>query len=147
MGIIPSITGKMELVYEGEQEGTSFVAQHLISEATKTLFLQYFPKIEKLKKQEQSTPYDAVLNWFFEADAFELSDEATETNYKNALLSIQPLKDLIQQYQPKVADIDVPFLMEFILWALVELKQLSKKRTADGLSFNDVYDNLLKGLS
>jgi magnesium chelatase subunit I len=57
------------------------------------------------------------------------------------------LKDLIQQYQPKVADNDVPFLMEFILWALVELKQLSKKRTADGLSFNDVYDNLLKGLS
>jgi hypothetical protein len=57
------------------------------------------------------------------------------------------LKDLIQQYQPKVADIDVPFLMEFILWALVELKQLSKKRTADGLSFNDLYDNLLKGLS
>jgi magnesium chelatase subunit I len=147
MGIIPSITGKMELVYEGEQEGTSFVAQHLISEATKTLFLQYFPKIEKLKKQEQTTPYDAVLNWFFEADAFELSDEATETNYKNALLSIQPLKDLIQQYQPKVTDNDVPFLMEFILWALVELKQLSKKRTADGLSFNDVYDNLLKGLS
>jgi magnesium chelatase subunit I len=147
MGIIPSITGKMELVYEGEQEGTSFVAQHLISEATKTLFLQYFPKIEKLKKQEQTTPYDAVLNWFFEADAFELSDEANESNYKNALLSIQPLKDLIQQYQPKVADNDVPFLMEFILWALVELKQLSKKRTADGLSFNDMYDNLLKGLS
>ena len=49
IGMIPSITGKMELVYEGEQEGTSFVAQHLISEATKTLFLHYFPKIEKLK--------------------------------------------------------------------------------------------------
>jgi magnesium chelatase subunit I len=73
--------------------------------------------------------------------------EANESNYKNALLSIQPLKDLIQQYQPKVADNDVPFIMEFILWALVELKQLSKKRTADGLSFNDMYDNLLKGLS
>jgi magnesium chelatase subunit I len=85
--------------------------------------------------------------FFFNTDAFELSDEATEKSYKNALLSIQPLKDLIQQYQPKVADIDVPFLMEFILWALVELKQLSKKRTADGLSFNDLYDNLLKGLS
>jgi magnesium chelatase subunit I len=40
IGMIPSITGKMELVYEGEQEGTSFVVQHLISEATKTLFLQ-----------------------------------------------------------------------------------------------------------
>jgi magnesium chelatase subunit I len=58
MGIIPSITGKIELVYEGEQEGTAFVANHLIGEATKTLFLNYFPKIEKLKKQNQETPYD-----------------------------------------------------------------------------------------
>ena len=147
IGMIPSITGKMELVYEGEQEGSAFVAHHLISEATKTLFLTYFPKIEKLKKQDQTTPYDAVLNWFFEADAFELSDEANEATYKNALLSIQPLKDLLQKYQPNIAAEDVPFLMEFILWALVELKQLSKKRTADGLSFNDMYDNLLKGLS
>lgn len=145
IGMIPSITGKMELVYEGEQEGTSFVAQHLISEATKTLFLQYFPKVEKLKKQDQATPYDEVLKWFFEADAFELSDDANEETYEIALLSIKPLDILLHKYQPKVASIDAPFLMEFILWALVEFKQLSKKRTTDGLSFNDAYDSLLSG--
>jgi len=145
IGMIPSITGKMELVYEGEQEGTSFVAQHLISEATKTMFLQYFPKIEKLKKQDQETPYDEVLQWFFEADAFELSDEANEANYTKALLNIKPLVKLLKKYQPKVAAIDTPFLMEFILWALVEFKQLSKKRTAGGISFNDAYDSLLSG--
>lgn len=145
IGMIPSITGKMELVYEGEQEGTSFVAQHLISEATKTLFLQYFPKVEKLKKQDEETPYDEVLRWFFEADAFELSDEANEESYVNSLVSIQPLVALLQKYQPKVASIDVPFLLEFILWSMVEFKQLSKKRTASGLAFNDAYDGLLSG--
>ena len=146
IGMIPSITGKVELVYEGEQEGTSFVAHHLISEATKTLFLTYFPKIEKLKKQDQETPYDAVLNWFFEANAFELSDEANEETYLQSLNAIEPLKALIQKYQPRVAPNDMPFLMEFVLWALVELKQLSKRRTADGMAFNDIYDNLIKGL-
>jgi magnesium chelatase subunit I len=146
IGMIPSITGKVELVYEGEQEGSSFVANHLISEATKTLFLTYFPKIDKLKKQDQDTPYDAVLNWFFETDAFELSDEAGEESYLTALNTIAPLKKLIMKYQPNVSEIDVPFLMEFVLWALVELKQLSKRRTANGMSFNDVYDNLIKGL-
>jgi magnesium chelatase subunit I len=30
MGIIPSITGKVELVYEGEQEGAAYVAQNLM---------------------------------------------------------------------------------------------------------------------
>lgn len=146
IGMIPSITGKVELVYEGEQEGTSFVAHHLISEATKTLFLTYFPKIEKLKKQDQETPYDAVLSWFFEANAFELSDEANEETYLQSLNAIEPLKALIEKYQPRVAPIDMPFLMEFVLWALVELKQLSKRRTADGMAFNDIYDNLIKGL-
>jgi magnesium chelatase subunit I len=146
IGMIPSITGKVELVYEGEQEGTSFVANHLISEATKTLFLTYFPKIEKLKKQDQETPYDAVLSWFFEANSFELSDEATEESYSAALNAIEPLKELIVKYQPRIAPKDMYFLMEFVLWALVELKQLSKRRTADGLSFNDIYDNLIKGL-
>lgn len=146
MGMIPSITGKVELVYEGEQEGSYFVANQLISEATKTLFLQYFPKIEKLKKEGQETPYDEVLNWFFEADAFELSDEASEESYLKAMNGIEPLKKLLQKYQPKVATIDTPFLMEFILWALVELKQLSKRKTTNGMVFNDLYDSYIKGL-
>jgi magnesium chelatase subunit I len=146
IGMIPSITGKVELVYEGEQEGTSFVANQLISEATKSLFLTYFPKIEKLKKEDQVTPYDDVLSWFFEADAFQLEDETDGKTYTSALNAIEPLKKLIKRYQPHVSEQDMPFLMEFVLWALVELKQLSKRRTANGMSFNDIYDNLIKGL-
>jgi magnesium chelatase subunit I len=146
MGVVPSITGKVELVYEGEQEGTAFVANHLIGEATKTLFLNYFPKIEKLKKQDQVTPYDEIVNWFFEADGFELTDEANQEDYLSALASIEPLNELIQKYQPRVADADLPFLKEFILWALVELKQLSKRRTTGGTAFNDSFDNYIKGL-
>jgi magnesium chelatase subunit I len=146
IGMIPSITGKVELVYEGEQEGTSLVANHLISEATKTLFLSYFPKIEKLKKQDQVTPYDEVLNWFFESDAFELSDEDTQESYSLALNSITPLRELILKYQPNIAEIDMPFLMEFVLWALVELKQLSRRKTASGLEYNDIYANLVRNL-
>ena len=147
MGMVPSITGKVELVYEGEQEGTAFVANQLISEAIKTLFLTYFPKIEKLKKREDKTPYDAVLSWFYNANSFELPDEQGSALHEKTLLQIDPLKELIEKYQPNVAAQDLPFLMEFVLWALVEFKQLSKTKTADGLSFNDLYDNLLKGLS
>lgn len=146
LGMIPAITGKVELVYEGEQEGSYFVANQLISEATKTLFLKYFPKIEKLKKEEQKTPYDAVLEWFFQANNFELSDEATNSLYNSTLDLIEPLDDLINVYQSKVAREDINFLKEFILWALVELKQLSKKRTENGMVFNDMYDSYIKGL-
>ena len=42
-GIIPAITGKIELVYEGEQEGAAFVANELIGDALKETFPKYFP--------------------------------------------------------------------------------------------------------
>ena len=146
MGMIPSITGKVELVYEGEQEGSSFVANQLISEATKTLFLTYFPKIEKLKKADQVTPYDGVVEWFTQNNALEIADETDEQTYLQALQAIEPLKALIERYQPRVASEDLPFLMEFVLWALVEFKRLSKQKTANGMSFNDLYDSLLRGI-
>lgn len=146
MGMIPSITGKVELVYEGEQEGSSFVANQLISEATKTLFLNYFPKIEKLKKADQVTPYDGVVEWFTQNNALEIADETDEQTYLRALQGIAPLKALIERYQPNVVSADLPFLMEFVLWALVEFKRLSKQKTAGGMSFNDLYDSLLKGI-
>ena len=65
MGIIPSITGKVELLYEGEQEGAHVVAKLLIEEAIKSVFDTYFPKIKKLeKKRDETTEYDGILRWF-----------------------------------------------------------------------------------
>ena len=118
----------------------------MISEATKTLFETYFPKIEKLKKQDQQTPYDEILTWFYEQRTFELTDESSNETYKELLLSISPLKAFVQKYQPNITVEDLPFIMEFVLWALVEFKQLSKSKTADGMSFNDLYNKLLSGL-
>lgn len=146
LGMIPSITGKVELVYEGEQEGSYFVANKLISEATKTLFLKRFPKIEKLNKQNEKTPYDEVLEWFFNTSNFEISDESKTTNYEKSLDQIVSLKELIKIYQPTTIATDIFFLKEFILWSLVEFKKLSKKRTENGMAFNDNYDSYIKGL-
>ena len=51
MGIIPSITGKIELVYEGEQEGPYEVALNLLNKSIRTQFIEYFPNPELLKKK------------------------------------------------------------------------------------------------
>ncbi|MDC1266831.1 magnesium chelatase, partial [Crocinitomicaceae bacterium] len=48
IAIIPAITGKVELVYEGEQEGAENVALLLLGNAIKTLFNQSFREIKKL---------------------------------------------------------------------------------------------------
>jgi len=86
VGIIPSITGKVELVYEGEQEGAAAVAFNLIGEAVKSLFLEFFPKIGKLQKQEEESPYDDIISWFFnQKEGFELLDDLRDKEYKTLL--------------------------------------------------------------
>ncbi|MFT4661838.1 MAG: magnesium chelatase subunit I [Patiriisocius sp.] len=146
MGMIPSITGKVELVYEGEQEGAAFVAERLIGSAAKTLFPYYFPKIEKLVRDGETTPYDEVLNWFFEESSFELMDEDSEKVYQGKLDSIEPLTALIESHQPDINKGDVNFMKEFVLWALVEFQKLSKKRSAEGFEFKDMYNKYISDL-
>ena len=146
-GIIPAITGKVELVYEGEQEGAQVVAEKLIKNAIKTLFPTYFPEIKKLEKQSAETPYDDIISWFFNAEEdFELLDEHSEEEYKNELDKITPLNAFLEKHQPNMNTVDGYFVKEFILWALVEFKKLSKHRFAEGTQFRDPYGNFMSGL-
>ncbi len=146
MGMIPSITGKVELVYEGEQEGAASVAQTLIGDAVKTLFITYFPEIKKLEKQSEKSPYDEVVSWFFDQTDFRLLDDLNEAEYKKTLDSVTPLDELIHTFQPDLDKKDRYFMKEFVLWALVEFKKLSKYRLSDGMRFNDLYGSYIKGL-
>ncbi len=146
MGIIPAITGKVELVYEGEQEGASQVAQMLIASAIKNQFLEYFPKIEKLKKDTDMDPYDELVSWFFEQSGFELLDSMTDSQYRKKLDSISPLESLLQKHVPDIASEDRYFFKEFVLWALSEYKKLSRHHLGDGLHFRDVYGGYISGL-
>lgn len=147
LGIIPAITGKVELVYEGEQEGASVVAFNLIGDAIQELFPLYFPKIEKLEKQNEETPYDGVVSWFFNSkDGFELLDDLNETDYKQALDDIEPLSQLIEKYQPEADHEAKYFLKEFVLWGLVQFKKLNKYRYTEGIQFKDPYGSYISGL-
>lgn len=146
IGIIPAITGKVELVYEGEQEGADFVANTLIENAIKTLFPKYFPKIEKLEKQGEETPYDTLISWFFNGDGFELLDDFNDATYKAKLDEVTPLGALIADYQPDIDPKDVYFEKEFILWGLTQFNKLSKYRFSEGLQFKDPYGSYINGL-
>ena len=139
IGMVPSITGKVELVYEGEQEGAAFVAEHLISSAAKSLFTEYFPEIKKLKHEDEIDPYEDLLQWFFEANSFEILDDCSEQEYAESINKIKPLNNLINKHMPNLDKKDMLFVKEFVLWALVEYKKLNKKRISKGFEFKDPY--------
>ena len=144
--IIPAITGKVELVYEGEQEGAEFVANKLIESAIKTLFEKHFPKIEKLEKQGANTPYDDLVTWFFNESKFEILNGISEKEYQKKLLSIEPLNQLLKKYHPGTLKEDVCFLNEFVLWGLVQFKKLSKVEYSEGIEIQDPYGDYIRNI-
>ncbi len=146
LGVVPAITGKVELVYEGEQEGAAEVANMLIEDAIKTLFPNYFPEIKKLEKQDAITPYDDLISWFFNQSSFELPDALTDREYQERLDGITPLEKLVQTYQSETPDKERHFLKEFLLWGLAIHKKLSKQRFTEGVQFKDPYGSYISGL-
>ena len=146
-GIIPAITGKVELVYEGEQEGAAQVAYNLIGEAVQSLFPEFFPKIEKLKREDEESPYDDTVSWFFNnSEGFELLDDLRDKEYRNLLNTVSPLDDLLGEYQPNLSKEESYFVKEFVLWGLVQYKKLNKFRFTEGIQFKDPYGSFISGI-
>ena len=137
MSIIPSITGKIELVYEGEQEGAAEVAQLLIDEAVNEKFESIFPAIQKLEKEGVPTPYSEVINWFNTVSFLEIGNYVTDAVYRKNLDSVTPLKDLVSKYCPNADENDVYFYMEIVLWALAINNKLDRTETEEAFTFEN----------
>ena len=147
-GIIPSINGKIELVYEGEEQGSDQISFNLISEGVKTIFLSFFPEISKLEKPNEVTPYDEILSWFVDngGELF-IGDEFTNKEYNNVIDEIKPLNKLIDKYCKSIKKEDINFVKEILLWGLSSFKKLSKNRMLDGIEFKDSLGSYLKNLN
>jgi len=143
-GVIPAITGKVELVYEGEQEGPSIVAQNLVGKAIRTQFIQYFPDPDKFRKQKEKSPYKKITTWFSDGNTVDLLGDMTAAEYERALRSVPGLADLVKEYQKGK---DVPaqlFFMEFALHGLAEFSLISKHYLARGLQFKDLISGMFQ---
>jgi magnesium chelatase subunit I len=142
LGVIPAITGKIELVYEGELEGPGKVANILLGKAIKTLMLNYFPDPEKLKKAKAVNPYADIINWFATGNTISLVDELSLEEYISALESVPGLKTVIKTFHKTLSKNQQILLMEFLLHGLSEFSLINKSFLDKGFSFNDMFNSL-----
>jgi magnesium chelatase subunit I len=145
LAVISAINGKVELLYEGEQQGAEQVSFHLINQAVKSLFQNYFPEIQKLEKPGEKGPFDGILEWFYKDNTLFLEDILPNSTYQDLLKNVPNLEKTVKKYVPDGLPKDRYFMMEFLLWGLEANKKLKKARTIEGLQFSDGFGNILEG--
>jgi magnesium chelatase subunit I len=142
IGVIPSITGKVELVYEGEQEGPGIVAQNLVGKALRTQFINYFPDPEKYRKQKEKSPYKKIADWFGDGNTIDLLNDLTNQEYEATLKKVPGLLDLVNEFHKGQDSSLKLFLMEFALHGLAEYSLISKHNLSAGLQFKDLLSSM-----
>jgi magnesium chelatase subunit I len=142
VGVVPSVTGKVELVYEGQQEGPGIVAQNLVGKAIRTQFLNYFPDPDKFRKQKEKSPYKKITHWFGDGNSIDLLNELPQADYEKTLKSVPGLADLVNEFQKGGDSTLKLFLMEFALHGLAEFSLISKHTLTSGLQFKDLLSSM-----
>ncbi|MDA7797622.1 sigma 54-interacting transcriptional regulator [Flavobacteriaceae bacterium] len=146
LGIISAINGKIELVYEGEQEGAEQISYYLITQAVKTLFPSYFSEVKKLEKADEIGPYDDLLGWFFKDNELFIDDRLNDKDYRGLLDQLPGIDLILKEHQQDSNPEDRYFLIEFLLWGLEAHKKLNKYRTLEGFQFKDSLGSYISGL-
>jgi magnesium chelatase subunit I len=143
-GVIPSITGKVELVYEGEVEGQYNVALQLLSQAIREEFLETFPHPEKIKKGKERDPYGAIRAYFGDSNVVTLPNDVEDDVFNGILDSVPGLDRLLESY--KISKANFPVYKEIVLHALSDLNMLTKELTQGKIGFSDPLGKMLSDL-
>jgi len=148
VGIIPSITGKIELVYEGEQEGPYQVAYNLVEKSIRTTFANYFPNPDTLKKKRgkeaaEENPYKAITRWFDAGNHLDTFFETKDADKIQLLYKVDGLHSLVKKFYKTANEKETALLMEFVLHGLSSYSLISKKVLDGKIEFKDLMGSML----
>lgn len=154
LSIIPSITGKIELVYEGEQEGPYQVAMNLLDKAVRSQFVQYFPDPDQLKKRKTTgnatahqkadeNPYRSIINWFDKGNHINIPFNTKDDQKLQLLYNIDGLHALVKKYFQGANPMQAGLLMEFVLHGLASYSTISKKLFETKIEFKDLFGSMM----
>jgi magnesium chelatase subunit I len=143
---LPAITGKVELVFEGEQEGSMKVGKALIGKAVGAIFEKYFPnplqrKAKSSAQGSHPSDYAQILNWFTSGNKIEIGDDMSYDEYRKELAKVNGLREVTLKYMPhlKSDPSGLASAMEFVIDALHQYSKIAK----DEVDHTTVYKDLI----
>jgi magnesium chelatase subunit I len=115
---VPSMTGKIELEYEGEQIGANKIAKDLIKRAAGVIFEGYFVGID----------FTSITRWFDQGNNLRLADTASAIECMNLLESVPELVEtaLIPFDFRRADDAQTVSACEFVLEGLYAQNKISR---------------------
>lgn len=159
---LPGMTGKIELVFEGEQEGSVKVSKALIGKSIREVFKKYFPdplKKKSKRNNEQGLPggtvggspqqaapdvYAEIIKWFEEGNYIELNDDMSFKEYFGMLKKVDGLEKTVKKYVKTTEnDYELATMMEFVLDGLHNNSKIAKDEMEEGVSYKDMVSAML----
>ncbi|MGD1046520.1 MAG: magnesium chelatase [Bacteroidota bacterium] len=143
---LPAITGKVELVFEGEQEGSVKVGKALVGKSVGAIFEKYFPNPSQRQTKtgahgENHSDYTPILNWFTSGNKIEIGDDMPFDEYRKELGKVKGLREVTLKYMPHLKDdaFGLASAMEFVIDALHQYSKIAK----DEVEHITVYKDLI----
>ncbi|MFV1883544.1 MAG: sigma 54-interacting transcriptional regulator [Balneola sp.] len=144
--MIPALTGKLELVYEGEQEGAISVAKHIIGRSISKTFRKYFPDPQSRSEEEKSS-YKAITDWFSAGNEINIPDILPDKEYFKVLNKVSGLKELVGKQVKSTSESELYSWMDLVLEALHQNSMLSKQDLDDETLYSDMVSSMFSSFS
>ncbi len=155
--VLPGMTGKIELVFEGEQEGPLKVGKALIGKAVRDVFKKYFPdplqrrpvrgQSQEQRQQPEDTEYGKIISWFESGNKIEISDDMTIDEYIHELQKVKNLSDITTRHM-KIASnnkYELASAMEFVLDGLHQFSKIAKEEAEHRVEYKDLVGSIFTG--
>ena len=134
--LLPAITGKVEMVYEGEQKGAEIVARALVGAAVKKRFAARFPALGRdAGPGEEGGPYASIVAWFAAGNGVTLSDEQPFAEYEGELGRVPGLLALAERHGSNRQE--RAFAAEVILEGLHQHGKLAREDLDSTVSYKE----------
>jgi magnesium chelatase subunit I len=151
---LSAVTGKIELVHEGEEQGPEAVARHVLGKAVKEVFLRKFPAAHAKSKRRRAFDADAeesveaagnparvyepVVHWFSAGRTLELADSTTFADHLATLRSVDGLEECARRHAGAANDGELAGAMELVLDGLHQCSMLAKDDGDGGVGYRDM---------
>jgi magnesium chelatase subunit I len=155
--VLPGMTGKVELVFEGEQEGSVKVSRALVGKAVRETFKKYFPDplrkrptrpqaVDAGRQQMDDGEYGKITQWFEAGNKIEIADDMPIEEYFRELDKVKSLRELTKKHMPDAEEkYELPSVMEFVLDGLHQNSKIAKDEVDHVTSYKDMVGSIFSG--